>query len=31
LNVNITFKDNPNDGMSEIVSSWIDDRNSVSN
>ena len=31
LNVNIAFKDNPNDGMSEIVSSWIDDRNSVSN
>jgi len=31
LNVNIAFKDTPNDGMSEIVSSWIDDRNSVSN
>ena len=31
LNVNIAFKDNPNDGMSEIVSSWIDDRNNVSN
>lgn len=31
LNVSISFTDNSLDGMSEIVSSWVDDRNSVSN